>query len=497
MNDFTLLMPEFLVSGLAILVLVIDFFLKNWRKYILPWITFGGLIFVITVLLVNINKHGSLYGGILQFDQYSNLFRIVILTLGSSVVLISRNYVNKYLSYPGEFYFLVTLTVLGGMFLASSSELLTAYISLELMNFGLYVLVAYERYNIKSNESGTKYILLGAFSSAILLFGISQIYGLLGVTKFDDIGTQILVMSEVSPGLILGFVLILAGVGFKVALVPFHMWAPDVYEGAPLPVTAWLSVGSKIAIIAVFVRFVTEGSILVSTEWRLILILFAVLTMVIGNLGALAQSNLKRLLAYSSIGHIGYLFVGIAALVSVGNQDVISTSTSHLAANGIMFHLLGYSVANLAVFYGVILVYNETGDDEITSLRGLSQRQPLLALVMTCSFFSLAGLPVFWGFTSKFYLFNAYAVQGLIWVVPIATITSLISLYYYIKVIRQIYIKNPLNAGATLIVPYLDRVLLTLFLVIVVAGGIYPSLLLDVIQSATDIVISSDLIRVI
>ena len=494
MNDFTLLIPEFLISGLAILVLAIDFFLKNERKFVLPWVTFVGLIFVITVLMVGINNTGSLYGGILQFDQYSSLFRVVVLALGACLILMSRNYVNKYLSYPGEFYFLVVITVLGGMFLASSSELLTAYISLELMNFGLYVLVAYERYNHKSNESGIKYILLGAFSSAIILFGISQIYGLLGVTKFDDIGAQLLVMSEMSPGLILGFALILAGIGFKVALVPFHMWAPDVYEGAPLPITAWLSVGSKIAIFAVFMRFVTEGAILVSSEWRLILILFAVLTMVVGNLGALAQSNLKRLLAYSSIGHVGYLFVGIAALVSVSDQDVVSTSTSHLASNGLMFHLLGYSVANLAVFFGVILVYNESNDDEITSLRGLSQRQHLVALVMTCSFFSLAGLPVFWGFTSKFYLFNAYAIQGLIWVVPIATVTSLISLYYYIKVIRQIYIENPINGVTALPVPYLDRVLLVLFLVTIVIGGIYPALLLDFIQAATDILISGKLI---
>ena len=494
MNDFTLLIPEFLISGLAILVLAIDFFLKNERKFVLPWVTFVGLIFVITVLMVGINNTGSLYGGILQFDQYSSFFRVVVLALGACLILMSRNYVNKYLSYPGEFYFLVVITVLGGMFLASSSELLTAYISLELMNFGLYVLVAYERYNHKSNESGIKYILLGAFSSAIILFGISQIYGLLGVTKFDDIGAQLLVISEMSPGLILGFALILAGIGFKVALFPFHMWAPDVYEGAPLPITAWLSVGSKIAIFAVFMRFVTEGAILVSSEWRLILILFAVLTMVVGNLGALAQSNLKRLLAYSSIGHVGYLFVGIAALVSVSDQDVVSTSTSHLASNGLMFHLLGYSVANLAVFFGVILVYNESNDDEITSLRGLSQRQPLVALVMTCSFFSLAGLPVFWGFTSKFYLFNAYAIQGLIWVVPIATVTSLISLYYYIKVIRQIYIENPINGVTALPIPYLDRVLLVLFLVTIVIGGIYPALLLDFIQAATDILISGKLI---
>ena len=175
---------------------------------------------------------------------------------------------------------------------------------------------------------------------------------------------------------------------------------------------------------------------------------------------------------------------------------MMSTSTSHLASNGIMFHLLGYGVANLAVFFGLILAYNETREDEITGLRGLSQRQPLVAFLMTCSFFSLAGLPIFWGFTSKFYLFNAYAVQGLIWVVPIATITSLISLYYYTKVIRQIYVKSSRIEVMALPVPYLERVLLTLFLVIIVAGGIYPALLMDSIQSATDVVISNELIQV-
>ena len=316
MNDFSLLLPEFLVAGLAFFILALDLFIKeNWKRY-LVWVAFFGLAVILFVSLF-IESEGQLYDGLLEFDEFTKFFRIFFLIIGGVTVIISREYVDSRLKYPGEYYGILLFTLLGAMLLASSAELLTAYINLELLSFGLYVLVGYERYNPKSNEASVKYILLGAFSSALILFGISQIYGLLGTTRFDEMSVAFSSLSSISPGMAVGFVLIVSGLGFKLAAVPFHMWAPDVYEGAPLPITAWLSVGSKAAALALAIRLFSEGFISVFGELQPILIVIAAITMVIGNLLALVQKNIKRLLAYSSIGHVGYLLMGLAALVPI------------------------------------------------------------------------------------------------------------------------------------------------------------------------------------
>ena len=283
------------------------------------------------------------------------------------------------------------------MLLAASGELLTAYISLELLSFGLYVLVSYDRYNPKSNEGGTKYILLGAFSSALLLYGISQVYGLLGTTRFDGISEALSATSELSPGVLLGLVLIITGLGFKVAAVPFHMWAPDAYEGAPIPITAYLAVGSKVAAFALILRLFTEALMPAVADWQLVLAIVAALTMVLGNMVALVQRNIKRLLAYSSIGHVGYLLMGIAALAAVGSDGEVSVEHSRLASNGVMLHLVAYAITNMAVFLSLSAIFNITGKDGISDLAGLARRAPFVAVVLTAALFSLAGLPIFAG----------------------------------------------------------------------------------------------------
>jgi NADH-quinone oxidoreductase subunit N len=245
--------------------------------------------------------------------------------------------------------------------------------------------------------------LLGAFSFSLILFGISQIYGLLGTTRFEEIGYALMAFSDPSMGLVIGFVLLISGLGFKLAIVPFHMWAPDAYEGAPFPVTAWLSIGSKAAALALVLRLLVDGFVPAPgvDDWQLVLVVLAALTMVIGNLSALVQKNVRRLLAYSSIGHVGYLLMGAAALVSVREDGSISTAMSHLVTNGIIFHIVAYGVTNLAAFTSLIAVYNHTGRDDIAGLAGLSARQPLVALVLVRSMFSLAGLPVFAGFARE------------------------------------------------------------------------------------------------
>ena len=489
MNNLALLAPEFLVAGLAFLVLTGDFFVSTARKHLLAYAATIGLVAVGGFALLFLwNKSDTLYDGVLLVDGYSLFFKAFFLAIGVVAILGSIDYVRRNLEHAGEYYGILIFTLVAMMLMASAGELLTAYISLELLSFGLYVLVAYDRYNPKSNEAGTKYILLGAFSSALLLYGISQVYGLLGTTRFDEISAILATNAEVSPGLMVGLVLIIAGLGFKVAAVPFHMWAPDAYEGAPTPVTAYLAVGSKVAAFALVLRLFTGALLPAAEGWQPLLVIMAALSMMLGNVVAMVQSNIKRLLAYSSIGHVGYLLLGIAALVAT-RPDTDGTF-AQLASNGVMFHLVAYSIMNMAAFISVSAVYNATGKEEISDFAGLAQRSPLLALVMTAAMFSLAGLPIFAGFTSKFYLFNAAATQGLLWLAGLAIFASLISLYYYLQVIRQMYIEPP-AAPERIRVPRLTVAVLVTLLAGMILVGVYPSPLMDAIQHASDVVLPS------
>ena len=491
-NDFTLLLPEFLVTGLAFLVLTIDFVLRSDRKHLLAYVSVLGLGGVLAFSLRYLwTKDENLYEGLLLIDGYALFFKGFFLVLGVVVVLTSMDYVRRRLAHAGEYYGILLFTVVAMMLLAASGELLTAYISLELLSFGLYVLVAYDRYNPKSNEGGTKYILLGAFSSALLLFGISQIYGLLGTTRFDGISEALAAGSEISPGVLVGLVLIIAGLGFKVAAVPFHMWAPDAYEGAPIPVTAYLAVGSKAAAFALVLRFFVEGLLPAVSDWQFILAILAALTMIVGNLGALVQSNIKRLLAYSSIGHVGYLLLGVAALAAVGAGDRVSVQLSHLASNAVMLHLVAYGVTNMAAFLSISAVYNVTGKEGIADLAGLSRRSPHVAMILAVALFSLAGLPIFAGFASKFYLFTAAAAQGLLWLAGLAIFTSLISLYYYLNVVRQMYIETG-DDMSPIRVPWLTTGVLGVLFLGIVFLGVYPAPLMEAIQYASDAIMSSE-----
>ena len=486
MNDFTLFLPEFMVTGLAFVVLAADFSLPDRRKGLLPYLAAVGLAAILAFSLIDLRgQEGSIYEGMLVVDGYALFFKAFFLVLGIVVVLSSVEYVKRHLDYPGEYYGILLFTVVAAMLLAASRELLTAYISLELLSFGLYVLVAYDRYNPKSNEGGTKYILLGALSSAFLLYGISQIYGLVGTTRFDGISEVLAATSDMSPGVVVGLVMIIAGLGFKVAAVPFHMWAPDAYEGAPIPITAYLAVGSKAAAFALVLRLFGEALIPAAADWQIVIVILAALTMVVGNLGALVQRNIKRLLAYSSVGHVGYLLMGIAALAAVDADGGASTELSHLASNGVMLHLVAYGITNMAAFLAVAAMFNVIGSEEVASLAGAARRVPMVAVVMAAALFSLAGLPIFAGFASKFYLFSAAASQGLLWLAGLAIFTSLISLYYYLMVVRQMYIE-PAADPAKVRIPRATVALLGLLFVGMVVVGVYPAPLLDAIQSASD-----------
>ena len=426
-----LLTPEFALAGLALLVLAVDLVTPDNRKALLAWLSVLGLAGLIALSVLMLwQEQETLYGGLLAVDAFSLFFKVFFMGLGIFIILSSIEYVGKFLTHPGEFYGLLLFSVLGMNVMAMSRELLTAYISLELLSFSLYVLTAYARNNARSNEAGLKYIIIGAFSSAILLYGVSMVYSSLGVTQFAAISEQLTLGSAVSPALWVGLALVLVGLGFKLAAVPFHMWAPDVYEGAPLPVTAYLAIGSKAAAFALVLRFFAEGLMPAVDQWRIVLAVLSAVTMLVGNLVALAQRNIKRLMAYSSIGHVGFILAGVAAL----SQD------STLPANGVMLYVVGYSVTNMLVFAGLISFFNMTEGEQITDFAGLADRQPFLAAAIAIGLFSLGGLPIFAGFTVKFYLFTAVANSGMLWLAGLAIFTSLISLYYYLQVIRQMYI---------------------------------------------------------
>lgn len=474
--NYALLWPELLVTALALLVLALDFLVPKLRKRALGYLSAAGLAAVLALSLAFLwGRQESLYEGLFLVDNFSLFFKALFLIVGTFVILMSVDYVDQHLEHPGEFYGIILFSVVGMMVMAATGELLTAYIALELLSFSLYVLVAIARDNPKSNEAGLKYVLLGAFSTALLLYGISLLYGVLGVTRFEDISSKLQAMDSINPTLLVGLTLIIAGLGFKVAAVPFHMWAPDIYEGAPTPVTAYLSVASKAAAFALVLRFFAVALAPAVDQWAFLLVVLAAVTMTVGNLVAIAQRNIKRLIAYSSIAHVGYLLMGVAALSALGS-------------NGLLFHLVGYAVTNLAAFVVIIAFFNRTGKEEISDFAGLADRAPFLAMALSAALFSLAGLPFFAGFTTKFYLFTAVAREGYLWLVGIAMVNSLISLYYYLMVIRQMYIE-PASDASRLRVPALLSGLLAVLVLLIILIGIYPSPLLRAIEAATRAII--------
>lgn len=440
-TNLHLLAPEFALTALAFLVFTVDLFLPERSKEWLAGLSVVSLVAVMVVALA-MRPAGSveLYGGLIVVDDFGLFFKIFFLAIGIGIIALSWEYARDRLQHRGEFYGLLLFSILGMNLMAMSRELLTAYISLELLSFSLYVMVAYGLREARSNEAGIKYIIIGALSSAFMLYGLSNIYTALGTTYFSAIAVELASPASASPILWVGVALLVVGLGFKLSAVPFHMWAPDTYEGAPLPVTAYLAIGSKAAAFALTLRLFAEAivpAVGLWSEWQLVIAVLAAITMALGNLVALAQRNLKRLMAYSSIGHVGYALAGVAVL----------GSDFALAAKGVIFYLVVYAVTNLVVFAGVTAYYNRTGQDDIADLGGLADRQPFTAAAIAIGLFSLAGLPIFAGFTAKFYLFAAVADGGFIWLAGVAIVTSLISLYYYLQVIRQMYIEPAPDSG--------------------------------------------------
>jgi proton-translocating NADH-quinone oxidoreductase, chain N len=462
-NIASVLTPEVALTALALIILAIGLLVPpGARKGIMPLTVFS-LIGLLGYTLYDFfyGQQALFLGGMYIHDQFAVFFKVLFLAAALLVVLSSGGYVQKFEEHSGKFYSLILTATLGMMIMAGAGELITMYVGLELMTISFYILVAYSPDDGLSSEAGIKYLVLGATSSAVLLYGISLIYGLTGTTQLTEIVSKI--GANLSPATFLATVFLLAGLGFKISLVPFHLWAPDIYEGAPTPVTAFLAIASKAAAFAALIRvyLLTMNSQAFSNTGLTMLIVLAALTMILGNLIAIPQTNIKRLLAYSSIAQAGYLMVGILAESVAG-------------VKGVLFYAMIYVFANMGAFAVATHVAEQQNSDQIKDFAGLARRSPLAAVVMTASLLSLAGIPPLAGFVGKFYLFSAVMDQGLTAIAYIGFVMSMVSVYYYLSVVKVMFLGEgeglpeiPVHGAA--------KFTMVFTMLITLAIGLYPT----------------------
>lgn len=437
-SDLMAIIPEIGLLVLAILIMVFDLVWPKSRKRDLGFLTAGGLVVILAVLLT-VGYPGddavAGFGGMVRHDMAAVIFQSLFLVAAAVTAILSMD--DEKLRH-GEYFAILLVSTLGMSLMASATDLVMIYVAMETTSISAYVLVGFLRDDDKSTEAGIKYLLFGAFASAVMLYGLSLLYGYTGKTNIYEIAQLIQLVGVPEDAVIVAAVLILVGFGFKIAAVPFHFWTPDVYEGAPTPITAFISVASKSAGFALLLRVFmagTVGYVHPSSEWVPMLTSFSVATMVLGNLLAIWQTNIKRFLAYSSIAHAGYALMGVVAFLP--RNAVVPTADGAAAA---IFYLAAYTLTNLATFAIVILFANLTGSDEIKDYAGLSRRSPYLALAMMFALLSLAGIPPLAGFFGKFFLFRAAVEAGLTWLAIVGVLNAIVGLYYYLMVVRVMYL---------------------------------------------------------
>lgn len=449
-TDLWLLSPEIALTGLALAVLILELFVK--RRGLIAFVSVLGLIIPAVFLTAIVTSSGRTihaFYGMLSVDDYAVFFDYLFLLIGAGVILASYDFVRKYMKSSGEFYSLLLFSLVGAMFMATSRELITIYIALELTSFPLYIMAGMLRRDIpgdpasatRSAEAALKYVLLGAMSSAILLYGMALLYGATGSTDLGEIAKALPGIGNGSNSLVLllADVFIFAGFGFKISAVPFHMWAPDIYQGAPTPGTLFFSVASKAAGFAALLRVFIDGGLVQTSSFYLwgLIALAAALSMTLGNIVAIAQKDIKRMMAYSSIAQAGYILVGFAALAY--------RPQNHSGNAAILVFLAVYVITNIGAFAGIIALANATGGEQISDFNGLVRRSPALAVGMMLCLLSLAGIPPFAGAISKIIIFvTAWQEGGILpWLVILGLINSVISVGYYVGVIYNIFVKNP------------------------------------------------------
>lgn len=458
------MLPEFIVIGTAFIVLLLDLFLDENEKNTLGILAITGLVIASIIVVILLPESGTMFGGRFVFDSVAGWFKLVFLLSGIITITLSwdqlggrKTHANQQLKHTGEYYTILLFTITGMMYLISARDLITLYISLELTTIPLFVLVAWKREDLLSGEGALKYVILGALSSAVLLFGLSLLFGLTGQMSLEKIALGL----NASPALWLAVGLIIAGIGFKLTIVPFHLWAADVYQGAPTPITAYLSVASKGAGLAFMflLFFKVFGQFL--SDWNMVLAAFATITMTLGNVVAIVQQNIKRFMAFSAISQAGYLIMGFLGPFAEGVPAMV-------------FYMVVYLVSNLVVFAVIIFYANETGRERIDQYRGLARINPLLALAMMIALFSLAGIPPLSGFVGKFFLFSIASQAGFHWLVIVAAVNSTISLYYYLRIVRQMYIEAPFENAVKLPVSPILASTVVVTAVATIALGVVP-----------------------
>jgi len=415
----------------AIAALLVGVRLEDDESEGLGFLALLTLLAAFILTLLTLGQNTLAFGGALVTDDYSAFFELVILVAAALTIGMSLGYVADATLPGAEYYGLVLFAAFGMMLMAAAGDLIIIFLGLETMSIAVYALAGFERRDPKSTEAAIKYFMLGAFSTGFLLYGIALIYGATGTIRLEPIRAALMSGVGANPLLLLGLGLMLMGFGFKVAAVPFHMWTPDVYEGAPTPITAFMAVGVKIAAFAGFLRIFLVHLGPVSGRWTMVLWVLAALTMTLGNVSAVVQTNIKRMLAYSAIAHAGYVLVGMTA------------APTPAAGGAILYYLIGYGFATLGAF--ALLVALERGGashDLIADYRGLSRTHPGLAAAMALFMLSLAGVPPLAGFVCKFYIFAAALRSGLVWLVIIAVLNSVISVYYYVALIVAMYMQE-------------------------------------------------------
>ena len=463
-----ILFPEIFLSISILVLLLIGLFQKeNSFRNICNLST---IILITTFFLIYFDQdlHIANYESFFKDSSFIQFFKYLIILGSAACIIISKNYFIESKLARFEIPILILFSSLGMMVLISSNDLISMYLGIELQSLSLYVVAAIKKDSFKSSESGVKYFVLGALSSGILLYGCSLIYGFSGSTNFQEIQINLNSLNNLNLGLIFGLVFVLAGLAFKVSAVPFHMWTPDVYEGAPTSITAFFAIVPKVSAVALIYRFCLEPFGNFYSEWSQIIIFLSIASMFVGGIAAISQTNIKRLLAYSSIGHVGYILVGLAS----ANEEGIK---------GVIIYMTIYVVMNIAVF-SIILSLKQSNNyiEKILEFSGLSKQQPLVALSLAIIMLSMAGIPPFAGFFGKFYIFMAALKADLILLAVLGVLSSVISAFYYLRIIKVMYFDENESFNTQLIMSSKSKLILLVSMIFISLFIFYPSFLTSI-----------------
>ncbi len=476
MRDLVTLLPELILAALVLVIIAVDLFLPRQRKGWLTPLTVAGLVLAGAACVVVWDINERVYAGFYVVDDLSVFFKATTIVIGILSTLFAPSYLRTRRIPLGEFNMVLVSALIGMCVLASSADFVTLFIGLELMTMPSYLLTGLHKTDRYSNEGGLKYFLLGSFASAIVLFGIAWVYGLTGTTNIEAVAQAI--GGELTPALMVAVAFLTVGGTFKIAAVPFHYWTPDAYQGAPTPITGFLSVGPKLGAFALLVRVFAEALAPLRADWLLVIAILAVLTMTVGNVVALTQVNVKRMLAYSSIAHTGYIMVGLAAFASAESDEVAAQGIE-----SILFYVLGYGVMNIAAFAVVGMLQRDTRRfGGLSSFAGLAGRAPFHAAAMAILMLSLTGIPPTVGFFAKLYVLLAAVEANLEWLAVIIVLNAALAAFYYLRVIVYMYMRDPEDDPAELDRSPTETFALGLSVLGVLALGIFPGAVLALLE---------------